>query len=109
LKGNRKEQREAAAFWTGVNEETETLIPDEVKETSAQQPAPAKRAAIGKKRVVKAQATPKETGAKNKRSTSENGESRVRKTPAKAKSASSGGTRPSQRGYKWPKSEQMPE
>lgn len=114
LKGNRKEQREAAAFWTDVNEEVQELIPNEVKDTSTEQPAeptpaPTKRAATGKKVTSKTQTTrtPKATEAKSKRAASENGEPRARKTSAKAKGVkpAKSGTRPSQRGYKWPQSE----
>lgn len=121
LKGSRKEQREAAAFWTGVDQETQELIPHVEPEQlpeNGKEDVPAKRSVTRKKaegRTARSQApkapktpkAPKATGTTARRVSATAGESRAKKSTAKHKSAktTASGTQPSKRGYKWPKPE----
>lgn len=115
LRGSRKEQREAAAFWTGVGQETEELVSgvgSDAVEHQQEKPARAKRTTA--RSTVKKEAGAARTSGRHKeakatarRAGSVKGESRARKAPAKSKSSKSAAavTRPSQRGYKWPESQ----
>lgn len=115
LKGSRKAQREAASFWTGVDQEAQELLADvsDVEEQPAAQPqtksAPAKHPGVGEKRTRKApvSGTAGKSGAAGKGASSAKGEPRAKKASTKPKSAKPlpDSPRPSQRGYKWPKPE----
>jgi hypothetical protein len=115
LRGTRKEQREAAAFWTEVGQETEELVSD-IKsgeaDQAAEKPARAKRATSHPAGEKDAGATRpmgrhEQAKAAARRSSRAKSESQAKKSPAKSKSGkpAAAGTRPSQRGYKWPKTE----
>jgi dihydrodipicolinate reductase len=117
LKGNRREQREEAAFWTGVEDEAQELLHSVEQDEDhhpAKEDAPAERAATRKRaesRATRAQ-TPKTKTVKTAKATgtraaSSRSESRAKKSSARQKSekAPASAPRPSQRGFKWPRPE----
>lgn len=119
LKGGRREQREAAEFWTGVDQEAQELLSpeapvetDESDEVAQPKELPRQRRARVAAEKAEAEKKPRRTRAASSEGHSKKASTRSAKSdkaakPAKTKStkAPSSGPRPSQKGYQWPTQE----
>jgi hypothetical protein len=106
IKGSRPAQRKEARFWTGVEEETSTLLPQTPpeqqepvtpplsQEKPATRPARSRKQPAGQTRKVKTVKTTRAASAEPKTG------------KKKARGPQGPVTRPSRKGYKWPTSEE---
>lgn len=111
LKGGRKEQREAAEFWTGVDQEAQELLspatPDEASEVAQPKELPRQRRARLAAEKAENEKKPRRTRAASAEGRSKKASTRPAKSEKAAKTtrAPSSGPRPSQKGYQWPAQE----
>jgi len=111
LKGPREVQQRDAEFWTGVNEETTSLMPHtEPRVNTDEGEAEERETASDSSESIEAVEPVDSSPSEKKRKTRTRAASsvvRTRKTAGKKKATGAGPakSKPSQRGYKWPTSE----
>jgi hypothetical protein len=117
LKGPRKQQREAAEFWTNVDQQAQGLLETVAPEAPAEEPQPKELPRMRRARLAAEQA---ETEKKPRRTRAASSEASSKKTTAKTtkitkptkavktakkSKAPANTTRPSKKGFKWPAQE----